>query len=437
MVAPVSQLGVSNRHSLSISDATGLPRVMIQYRYKAYDKSGRVVRGAMVAANERDLYQRCTTMGLELVSCRQRLSEGGWMARLMPGGSLPSITERAQVMTFLAELTAAGVTLPEALGDIRDSAETPAVRLLTAQLLQDVSDGLALSEAFQRQSALNNPVLLSLLSIGENTGDLSLSFQLMARHLTQMAENRRRLIRATRYPLFLLGMVVIALGVIVGFTVPRLAGLFQTMSTDLPPSTRLLVGMSQVISEGWPFILAVGLSVWLGVRILRRKSDSAALFLDRAVLRLPLIGRLIRRAAMGRFCRGFAIMFGARIGILECLHALGSQITNRFLSDQMATVERQVRDGVSLSDALGATGQMPPTMVRMVSLAEESGALEQGMERAADRFEREADEGTAALIAAAQPMLLLVVAGVMIWMVIAVFLPVWSLGELTDMANGL
>lgn len=395
---------------------------MPQYAYRAINDKGRSVRGQINATNETDLFQQLHELGLELVDAAV-VKE-----RKMALALAPAIKTRDLVQTcmHLEQLSGAGVPLIDALSDLRESTEQPRLRNIIAEIYRDVSDGASLSEAFGKHPRVFGPVFTSLLSAGEESGNITESFAQLVKHLKWTEAVNAKVKKAIRYPSFILIMIVGLFTFMMSYVVPQVVGFLKGQGTELPPITLSLIFVSDFMSNFWYLVLGLPIVAFIGIRIGVKTSYAFAYKVDWVLLNIPTLGPTIRKISLSRFAHFFAVMFNSGVPILQCLETAQRVVVNRCLTEALTTVREQVQTGEALSTALKQSGQFPGLVTRMVKIGEESGNLSGTLENVTDFYDRDVDETVDKLISMAEPALTVVAGAMMAWIIMGVLGPIYD-----------
>lgn len=391
------------------------------------DQRRRQLRGRMGAVSEYDLDQRLRDRALDLIACAP--VKGYWGAGLFSSGV--RTRDLIQLCVHLEQLHAAGVPLLEALADVRDSIDSPLLRDAMSEVERDVSEGVPLSTAFGVHSNVFDSVFTSLIAAGEETGNLTDMFRHLVKHLKWTEAMAAKVKKATRYPAILAVVMVLATLFLMLFVVPQVVDLLKLMGKELPFPTRALVAFSAAVEAYWYMVMLIPAALYGQGWVARRVSRDFAVKVDFYLLRLPVIGSLIRKISFARFAHMFAVTFESGIALLTCLETAQRVITNRNLVQAVDVVKERVQTGEPLSVAMRVTGEFPAMVVRMVKVGEESGNLAHTLWIVAELYDRDVDDSVQAMIAMIEPALMVVMGGMMAWIAIAVFGPVYGgLGEL-------
>jgi len=393
------------------------------YNYKALNQTGRRVAGQMTANNDMDLFQRLKQINLELISAKVHTGSGGLAALF---GRRIAVRELVQMCLHLQQLSAAGVSLMEGLADVRDSTDHRRLRDLLAEVFEDVGSGQSLSDAFGRHPRVFGTVFQSLMVAGEESGNLTESFHQLVKHLKWTDAVDKKIKKATRYPIFMLLVLLGMFVMMMLFVVPQLVTFLKAEGQELPLMTVALIATSEFVQGYWYVLVVAPVLLFLGLKVIARSSEKVAYRMDFYTLRLPIFGELVRKIALSRFAHFFATMFQSGVPILTCLDTASRVVGNRCLSQSLATVRSGVADGNPLSSGLRNTGEFPSLVIRMVKIGEESGNLGETLNNVTDFYDRDVDESVDALVDMIQPILTVFGGGMMVWIILAVIGPIYN-----------
>ncbi|HGY9627907.1 TPA: type II secretion system inner membrane protein GspF [Pseudomonas putida] len=396
---------------------------MPTYRYQAVDMAGRIHKASVQADTERH--------------ARQLLREQGLFARQLqrqdPGESKPhrqrlSRAQLCELTRQLATLTGAGIPLVDALATLERQLRQPALHTVLVAVRGSLAEGLGLARSLARQGAPFTGLYCALVEAGERSGRLAQVLARLADHLEQVQRQQHKARTALIYPSVLMG---VSLAVVIGlmtFVVPKLTEQFAHSGQSLPLVTSLLIGLSQGLVTAGPWLLGLAiLSTLLCAWLLRK--PHWRLRRDDLLLRLPRVGALLQVLESARLARSLAILCGSGVALLEALQVATETVGNRRIRQAMEQVRTQVEGGTSLHRALDASGQFPPLLVNMVGSGEASGTLADMLERVADDQERGFARQVDTAMALFEPLMILVMGGVVLFIVLAVLLPIMQLNQ--------
>ncbi len=276
-----------------------------------------------------------------------------------------------------------------------------------------------------------SPVFIAILAAGERSGDLAITFAQLARYMESRARLNESLRRALRYPLFLLAVTVAVVSFMMTMVVPQIVMFLNSIGSDLPLATRVLIAASNLFSKAWWIILSVG-AVALGVAALflrRTVGPRRARNRRRLLLRVPVVGPVINKLMLARFVQSLAILIQSGVGIPESLQGARDTLGNRYLEAEVDEIGQQIQSGSALSTAMQKL--LPPFAVRMLRIGEQSGQLGKSFNDIATAYDREAADALERLIGALEPALTLFVGAILGWIVLSVLGPIY--GSLSKM----
>ena len=334
----------------------------------------------------------------------------------------------AFLLRQLATLIRAGVPILSALDIIARSQEKPEATHLLLQIRADLQTGCALAAALARHPDSFDELTCTLIDAGEQSGQLDAMLTRIADYQEKMLAIRGKLRSALTYPAAILSMAVIVTVLMLVYVVPAFENSFSSFGAALPLPTRLIIEGSAAIRD-YGLVAAALLAAGGGTfahywRRNPRWQENA----DRWQLRLPILGTLLRRAALARWSRTLAGLYAAGIPLLDTLVPAGNATGNYVFKQASQTLHQQIRQGDSLSRALTGETAFPPLLVQMVAIGEESGALDDMLNKVADIYEREVDESVTQLGTLMEPLLMLILGGLIGGLVIAMYLPIFQLG---------
>lgn len=406
---------------------------MSDFAYLALDPAGRERRGSVRAATLEEARARLGERKLYVVKI-----ESGAAAAAAPGA--PLLSRRS---LFAKKLTAKQLTLftrqlatltqvsplEEALRTIARQDEREHVRDILGAVHGGVAEGRRLSDAMAREPASFPPLYRAMVAAGEASGSLPQILERLSALLERQAQVRGKVLSALAYPIVLAFVAIFVVFALMIFVVPKVVEQFDTVGQQLPLLTRVVIGLSDFLA-GWWWALAIGMAAAAVVAGQALRDEGLRLRFDAALLRLPLLGRLVRDLHAARIARTLSTMVASRLPLLEGLRLTTQTIHNRALRAASADIAEAVRTGGSLSGALRKAGIFPPLLVYLAASGEASGKLDVMLERAADYLEREFDGFTATALSLLEPLIIIVMGAVVALIVLSILLPILQLDTL-------
>lgn len=394
---------------------------MTSYSYTAVNVQGRSIRGVVTADNELDLEGRLKQLGLELVGAKPVKERRGY-SRF----NRVKLADIILMCLHLQQLARAGVPLHDALADVRDSTDSAKLKDVMTGVYESVKNGNMLSVALRGYPRIFNEVFVGLIAAGEKTGNLAESFEHLSEHLKWSSDIRRKIKKATRYPIVLLVVISIVITVLMVFVVPKLVDFIIAQGFDIPLHTKALIATSYAFSNYWYLILGTPIILFIALRLCYRLSEGFAYRVDAITLKIPLIGSTVRKIDMARFTHFFSVMFKSGIDILDALVAARNVVGNRVLRESIEFVRNNVMEGNTLTTSLRMSNQFPTLVVRMFKVGEDSGNMNETLENVNFFYNREVNDAVDSMVGAIQPALTVVMGIIIFWVISAVFGPLYE-----------
>ncbi len=399
---------------------------MATYRYRGITGAGAARKGTVDADSLPAARRKLRGDGVFPVS----LSEDRGRARLFPGLSLLGRDEFLPLVTRqLATLAGAGVPLATALQSLTAQADDPDTRRVLADVHEAVSGGISLARAVEAHPDMFPELYASMVRAGEESGTLGLSLSRLADHLERQAGTRNRVRSALIYPLIMAGVASLVVVFLLTFVVPKIVGVFANLGRALPLPTRILIGVSDALAASWwaLLILLAGAVLWTRRYLATPKGSR---FRDTLVLRLPLVGRVAHLSALSRFARTLSTMTAGGIPIDRALKIVAPVVGNIVIAERIEAAGARVVEGSSLSDALRVHAEIPPTLVQMIAVGEESGKLDYLLDKMADAIDGEIEARLSRMLSLLEPLIILMMGVVVGYIVISVLLPLLEISQI-------
>ncbi|HVW53054.1 MAG TPA: type II secretion system inner membrane protein GspF [Trinickia sp.] len=405
---------------------------MPAFRFEAIDAGGRAQKGVLDADSARSARAQLRTQGLTplVVEPAGSAARGARSRRLALGRKL-SAREQAILTRQLASLLTAGLPLDEALSVLTDQAERDYIRELVAAIRAEVLGGHSLANALEQHPRDFPDIYRALVAAGEHTGKLGLVLSRLADYIEQRNALTQKIVLAFTYPAI---VTLIALGIVtflLSYVVPQVVNVFASTKQQLPILTVMMMALSGFVRHWWwAILLGVGLVFYGGRAILSQAGPRLAF--DRWLLTAPLAGKLVRGYNTVRFASTLAILTAAGVPILRALQAAGETLNNRAMHGNVEDAIVRVREGTSLSRALGNTKTFPPVLVHLIRSGEATGDVTTMLDRASEGEARELERRTMFLTSLLEPLLILAMGGIVLVIVLAVMLPIIDLNNMVQ-----
>ena len=384
------------------------------------------------AASEGDLYKQLQKNSMELIQCNEIKETPGLAYIKTLFKKRVSTRDLIQFFIQLEQMQNAGIGLLEALSDAKSTADNATLRDIVTEIHRDVTEGSSLSEAMKQYPNVFNNLYISLIQAGEETGDLVSSYKKLITYLTWVDDMQVKVKKATRYPIILLFVIVLTVGVMMGVVVPQIVGFIENLDQELPFYTRWLVATSDFFQNSWHLMLIIPATLFALTKFAYGFSVDFAYRYDKLMLDLPILGPIIRKINIARYAQTFGSLYSSGIDVLKALGASRQTVSNRALGDALDKVEESVLDGSPLSESFKESGEFPNLIIRMLKIGEESGNLSGTMAQVSDFYTKDVDEAVEGLITLIEPALTLIMGGMLLWIAAGVFGPIYNSFEDID-----
>jgi type IV pilus assembly protein PilC len=390
------------------------------YLWEGKDKSGRLIKGEMRAGGEAVVNSVLRRQGVTVLKIKRlKMGMGG------------KVTDKD--ITFftrqLATMMKSGVPLLQAFDIVGKGHSNPAVARLLMDIKNEVETGNSLNAAFRKYPLHFDALFCNLVGAGEQAGILDSLLDRLATYKEKILAIKSKIKSALFYPVSIIVVAFIITAIIMIFVIPAFKDLFTNFGADLPAPTLLVMAISDAFVKWWWAIFGcVGFGVWFFFYTWKR-SVKMQIVMDRLFLKIPVFGPLIRKATIARWTRTLSTMFAAGVPLVEALDSVAGAAGNHVYYEATKKIQQDVSTGVSLTNAMTNVNVFPNMVLQMVSIGEESGALDGMLSKVADFFEQEVDDAVEALSSLMEPMIMVVLGVLIGGMVIAMYLPIFKMGQ--------
>lgn len=401
------------------------------FAYKARNTRGELVEGVIESADSNAVASQLFNTGITPVqisaTSKPRADHAlSWWSRLTDEKVKPIDIQlfSRQLYTLLKS----GVPIMRGLAGLQESAISKAFGRLIQDLRESLDSGRELSAAMRRHPKEFSSFYISMVRVGEMTGQLEDIFLRLYAHLEFERDMRERVKTALRYPMFVMIAMVIAMVIINVFVIPAFAKVFAGFNAELPLMTRILLGTSNFTVEYWPLLLVSLIAVIVGFRAYVATQHGKYVW-DRTKLRIPIVGRIILKGTLARFSRSFALSNKSGVPIVQALNVVALTVDNTYIASRI----EQMRDGVERGESILRTatvaGVFTPIVLQMIAVGEETGALDDLMDEIAGMYEHEVEYELKSLSSNIEPILIFGLGVLVLVLALGIFLPIWDLGK--------
>ena len=400
----------------------------MEFRCRLGTASGEILERVRVADSEAGLRQELEKEGFFLLSIRRR-GAFAWPDFRLRRKRRPGVREFTVFNQELAALLGAGMPLLQSLDILRQRTEQPVLKAVLDDVHEQVRGGTSLSDAFGSHAELFSGVYTASLLAGEKSGNLEETLRRYVRYAKVISDVRRRTLSALIYPAILLALSGVVVAIIVVRVVPEFTSFYESMDATLPLATRVLTGVSAVVTGYFQLIVLAAATLAGGLWAWARQPGRGAQ-LDHLLLELPFIGTVANRFATSQLSRTLATLLGGGIPLVNALDVAARSVGNRYVSRHLVTIAGEVREGGSLSTSMRERGLFPPVAVKMVEVGESTGALQDMLNAAADFFDEEIETTLERFMTLVEPLLLVIMGIVIAALLLALYWPLLQLGAI-------
>lgn len=329
----------------------------------------------------------------------------------------------------MATMIGAGIPIAQTLRAIGRGHENASMEKLMLELGREVESGTSLSSSLSKHPQYFNRLFTSLVEAGEESGKLDTMLDRVATYNEKIEAIKSKVRSAMMYPAIVLLISILVTILLLLFVIPQFEALFQGVGADLPMLTRTIVDMSRWMQDMWFIFLAAIIAMVVGFIFAYRRSEKLQFTMDRILIRLPGIGTILRKSALARFARTLSIIFGAGVPLVDGMKTVAASTGNRVYQNAVLDVKAEVSTGRSLESSMANTKVFPNMMLQMVASGEESGELEVMLDKVADFYEREVDDSVEALSSIIEPVMIVLLGGIIGTMVLAMYMPIFKLAS--------
>ncbi len=322
-------------------------------------------------------------------------------------------------------LTKAGIPIIRAVTGLTT---TRSLRLKIAlfDIIASLEKGRSFSSALAQHPKIFNQLFVSVVHVGENTGQLDASFAQLSNYLEREQATRKQIKAATRYPMFVIFALVAAVIILNIFVIPVFAGMFSKFGADLPGMTLFLLGMSDFFINRW-YVLVIGIGVLIFITKQYKDTQKGRIKWDYFKIKAPIIGPIIERSLLARFSRSFSMMLKAGVPLTSALTLVAEAVSNAYMAEAILNMRKRIEKGESLTRVANSSNLFTSLVLQMISVGEETGRVDELLAEVSDFYEREVDYDLASLTSKIEPILICIVAGMVLVLALGIFTPMWDM----------
>lgn len=414
------------------------------YEYKAYAPGGAIQTGVIDADTPREARVRLRRENLlvseiaETRGGRRTPTKKGAKVSLLDkwresrrASATPSM-RNLEVLTSVTRqmgtLLSSGIPLAETLKAIIEQAEQRSTETMFREIRERINQGSSLADALAEHPSMFGELYVNMVRAGEATGNVDVVLRRLADYLQAQRALRRKIVSALTYPVMMIGIGLIVVSILMTVVVPKITQMLLDQGQTLPPPTRVLIFISDLFKGYW---WAAGLFLALVFFVFERvyKTDKGRLWMDTMVLKIPVLGDLMRKQAVSRFTRTLSTLLQSGVPAVNSLEITRKVVGNRVIADATEHIRTRILEGTDIATPLKQTGAFPPVVGYMVSVGEQSGELEQMLDRVAVAYDEEIDIATERMTAVIEPIMIVFLAVVVGYIVVSIVLPILQIGQ--------
>jgi MSHA biogenesis protein MshG len=398
-----------------------------QFSYTARKSNGELAKGVLEATDATTVAQILTGRSFTPIqiteNSQEKTVELSEVSFLTPNITLDDLVIFSRQMYSLAK---SGIPILRAVKGLAETTSSRRMSVALHDVVNQLERGRTLSSALNKHPQVFDRVFVSIVHVGENTGKLDDAFLQLSFYLERDQETRKQIKAATRYPMFVIIAIVVAMVIMNVVVIPIFADMFKSFGAELPLMTRILLSTSDFFITKWPYML-VGITLMIFLLTKSLRTESGRYRWDRFKLKLPLVGSIFERTLLGRFSRSFSMMLIAGVPLTSALNLVAEAVNNAFMADRILNMRKNIEKGGSLSRVASSSKMFTPLVLQMINVGEETGRVDELLAEVAEFYEREVDYDLKSLTSKIEPILISVVAGMVLILALGIFSPMWDM----------
>jgi len=398
---------------------------MAFFYYRGTTPEGKVVEGEMQAESQAEVVATLRKKNVIPVVIELKKKKPIFSLEALTLGKV-STAEMALFTKQFGTMLEAGLPLLDALNTQYRQTKNRLLKNAIRDIARDVEGGYTLAESMRKHKKVFSELYVNMVEAGEKGGALGEILARLAEYLEKMADIQRKIKGAMIYPIIVICVMIVAVTALLVFVIPTFADLYQGFGAQLPGLTRIIIGISNFVKGN--ILLILGITILSVALILGwYKTQSGKEVLDRVILRIPIIGPLVHKNALARFSRTLSTLLNSGVDLMEAMEITARTTGNRVVQHGIMRARNSIREGSTISKPLEQSRIFPPLVVQMVAIGEQSGNLDEMLSKVADFYDKEVDAAVEALTTALEPLIMVLLGGIVGTMVIAMYLPIFKL----------
>jgi type II secretory pathway component PulF len=416
---------------------------MANFSYTVKDAKGARKEGIIKANTMDEAIDKLSTEGGTIISVKNA-TDGSFKGKLSLFDKIMlaiykmRTSVKLKTLVFftrqLSTMFSAGLTIEKAISDLGKEEKDPKFKKVLKKVDEDIRKGYSLSESFEQHPGVFNPLYVSLVKAGEVSGTLHTVLDELAENLERTEDTRRKVNSAMTYPVFILFFLIFVVWFLFYYIIPKFSDIYASFGAELPVATRVAISISNVIKGN--LFATIGIIIAFGLLFfIINLTDKGRWIIDKVKLKIPIVGGLVESSVMSKFSRTFSILMKAGVPIMDTLELVENVVGNAVIESAVRRSRVMIKEGYGIAQAFRSTNVFPSTLLQMISTGEETGDLDKLLSKTAEFYDKIIDSVIEKLTSLIEPMLIILMAGVVGSIIIVIYLPIFNLGE--AMSEGL
>ena len=408
---------------LTVKSPAKLPAKLHTYIWEGKDRAGKVTKGEVQVPSQAMAKAQLRKQGIVIKTVKRKPKS------LFSPRKKPITPADISIFTRqLATMMKAGVPLVQAFDIVAEGLDNPTMKVLVFNIKNDVASGSGLANSLAKHPRQFDELFCNLVNSGEQSGALETMLDRVATYKEKTEALKAKIKKAMTYPIAVILVSIVVTGILLVKVVPQFASTFSGFGADLPAFTLFVVGLSEFAQANWYIVLGFIVAIYIGFKEAQIRSKRFADALDGMMLKMPIIGPIINEAVVARFSRTLSTTFAAGVPLVDALDSVAGAAGNAVYAKAIKNVRDEVTAGLQLNQAIRNTGRFPSMLMQMVAIGEESGALDEMLDKVAVHYEDAVDNSVDNLTALIEPLIMSVLGILIGGLMIAMYMPIFQLG---------
>ncbi|MCH6266691.1 type II secretion system F family protein [Neobacillus citreus] len=396
---------------------------MAKFKYSGRDRKGKR-QGTVNAASKREALEKLREQGIRVIEMNEVPET--LLTKDISFGNPVKLQDFVIYLRQFATLIKAGVTVVEATSILSYQTESKALKRALLEVEQELREGNPLSDAVSKHKKIFNPMFVNMLKAGEVSGNLDVTLERLADDFEKQHHTRQKVVSALTYPMVVGAIAILAVIFLLVTVVPKFVQMFNDMGAELPAITKFVLSASKFMQSFWWLVALIFILIYLSFMFMK-KNIKAKYYLDYALLRMPIFGKLMQKGVLARMMRTLSTLFSSSVPILQAMSIIEKVVENEVISKVIRESRVSLEKGRSMTEPMNKHWAFPPLVTQMISIGEETGALDAMLAKIAEFYEKEVETATDKLKSLIEPIMIVLLAGLVGVIVMAIMVPMFSM----------